>query len=305
MLSTISSDPRWLSRIKSTPAAPFLDGFVTALQNVGYRNNTIQEFLRGAAHLSRWLEHRDQSMIESGSWEIERFKRHFSRCRCPGFKPTSPWHFRGAQPSSDISRISAWSRKLRLQRHRSRRYFPDFANGCASIGVPRMQRSRRTGESFWMWYGPSGMTRRDLMRMPFERLFWNGRHHTVEARQSRWSPRCAPLSATSSRRVFVPSVWMRLSRSLPDGSWPPCLATCRRQTSSAFWLPAIRAPQSAHAIERSCFSCPGWACGPAMSPICDGVMLTGTKPRCRSWASHNVPQGCRCLKKLATRSSIT
>ena len=97
MLSTISSDPRWLSRIKSTPAAPYLDGFVTALQNVGYRNNTIQEFLRGAAHLSRWLEHRDQSVIESGSSEFERFKRHFSRCRCPGFKPTSPWHVRGAQ----------------------------------------------------------------------------------------------------------------------------------------------------------------------------------------------------------------
>jgi site-specific recombinase XerD len=97
MLSTVSSDPRWLSKISSTPAAPFLDGFVTALTNSGYRKVTIQDFVRSATHFSRWLEDRDQSLIENGSSEIHRFKRHLPKCRCTGFKRRDTRHVRGAE----------------------------------------------------------------------------------------------------------------------------------------------------------------------------------------------------------------
>jgi integrase/recombinase XerD len=96
MLSTVSSCPRWLSQMRSTPAAPFLDDFVTALAKAGYQKITIREFVRSATHLSRWLERRDQSLIENGVSEIHNFRRHLSRCRCPGFTPSSTRYVRGA-----------------------------------------------------------------------------------------------------------------------------------------------------------------------------------------------------------------
>ena len=89
MLSTVSSYPRWLSQMRSTPASPFLDGFVAALTKSGYHTSTIQEFVRGAAHFSLWLGRRGQFLTEDGASEIQRFKRHFASCRCVGFRRRS------------------------------------------------------------------------------------------------------------------------------------------------------------------------------------------------------------------------
>jgi site-specific recombinase XerD len=96
MLSTVSSHPAWLSLIQSTPAFPFLEGFVTKLMKSGYHTRTIQEHVRGAAHLSRWLEHREQSLCEHGFSELQRFNQHFTTCRCVGFKRRSKRHSWGA-----------------------------------------------------------------------------------------------------------------------------------------------------------------------------------------------------------------
>lgn len=92
MLSTVSSYPRWLSQMRSTPASPFLDGFVAELIKAGYHTRTTRMFVRGAAHFSLWLRCRGQSMIEHGASEFPRFNRHFASCRCAGFRRSSRRH---------------------------------------------------------------------------------------------------------------------------------------------------------------------------------------------------------------------
>lgn len=92
MLSTVSSYLRWLAQMRSTPASPFLDGFVAALTKAGYHTTTIQTFVRGAAHFSLWLTCRGQSLTELGASEIPGFKQHFVSCRCAGFSRRSRRH---------------------------------------------------------------------------------------------------------------------------------------------------------------------------------------------------------------------
>lgn len=86
MLTTVFSRPDWLSLIRSTPAFPFLDDFITVLGKAGYRAQTIQEHVRGAAHLSCWLESRRRALSELDADDCRGFKRHIERCRCAGFK---------------------------------------------------------------------------------------------------------------------------------------------------------------------------------------------------------------------------
>jgi integrase/recombinase XerD len=97
MLSTVSSYPRWLAQMRSTPASPFLDSFVAASSKAGYHTTTIQEFVRDGAHLSLWLKYRGQTLIEHGAIEIERFKRHFASCSCPHVRRSSRRLGRGAE----------------------------------------------------------------------------------------------------------------------------------------------------------------------------------------------------------------
>ena len=89
MLTTVFSRPDWLSLIRSTPAFPFLDDFITALTNAGYHAQSIQEHVRAAAHLSRWLQRRRRPLTDLDAGDCQGFKRHISRCRCAGFKRRS------------------------------------------------------------------------------------------------------------------------------------------------------------------------------------------------------------------------
>jgi integrase/recombinase XerD len=97
MLSAVSSYPRWLSQMRSTPASPFLDGFVAALSKAGYHTTTIQEFVRDAAHFSLWLKCRGQIPIEHAASEMGGFKRHFAACSCAQFRRSSGRPGRGAE----------------------------------------------------------------------------------------------------------------------------------------------------------------------------------------------------------------
>lgn len=94
MLSTLSSYPRWLAHMRSTPASPFLDGFVAALTKAGYHIKTMRTFVRGAAHFSLWLTRRGHSLTEPGASSIPGFKQHFASCRCAGFGRRSRCHSR-------------------------------------------------------------------------------------------------------------------------------------------------------------------------------------------------------------------
>ena len=113
MLSTVSSYQRWLSKMRSTPASPFLDDFAGAVTKAGYHTKTIQKFVRDAAHFSLWLKHRGQLLTEHGSSEIQRFKRHFRSCRCAGFRRRSRHDSRGAElflrHLQDVGVIARWA----------------------------------------------------------------------------------------------------------------------------------------------------------------------------------------------------
>jgi site-specific recombinase XerD len=97
MLNTVFSHPAWLSLIRSTPAFPFLDEFITTLSNAGYRAQTIQEHVRAAAHLSSWLERRKRSLTDLDASEAQAFKGHLARCQCAGFKRRAKDDARGAE----------------------------------------------------------------------------------------------------------------------------------------------------------------------------------------------------------------
>jgi site-specific recombinase XerD len=85
-----------LSLIRSTPAFPFLDDFITTLSKAGYRTRTIQEHVRSAAHLSRWLEQRKRSVTDLDASDAQRFKGHLTICECAGFKRRAKDDGRGA-----------------------------------------------------------------------------------------------------------------------------------------------------------------------------------------------------------------
>ncbi len=96
MLKMVFSRPASLSLIRSTPALPFLDDFIATMTKAGYRTPTIQNHVRAAAHLSRWLERRGRSLTDLDANDAEEFKRHTARCRCIGFKRRARGDSRGA-----------------------------------------------------------------------------------------------------------------------------------------------------------------------------------------------------------------
>jgi site-specific recombinase XerD len=81
MLTTVFSRPAWLSLIRSTLALPLLDDFIATMAEAGYRTRTIQNHVRAAAHLSRWLERRGRSLTDLDASDAQEFKRHTATCK--------------------------------------------------------------------------------------------------------------------------------------------------------------------------------------------------------------------------------
>jgi len=96
MLTTVFSRPAWLSLIRSTPAFPLLDDFIATMAKAGYRPVTIQNHVRAASHLSRWLERRGRSLTDLDASEAQEFKRHTQTCECSGFERRARGDSRGA-----------------------------------------------------------------------------------------------------------------------------------------------------------------------------------------------------------------
>jgi hypothetical protein len=96
MLTTVFSRPAWLSLIRSTPALPLLDDFIATMAKAGYRTTTIQNHVRAAAHLSRWLERRGRALTDLDASDAREFKRHTATCRCTGFERRARGDSRGA-----------------------------------------------------------------------------------------------------------------------------------------------------------------------------------------------------------------
>jgi len=110
MLTTVFSRPAWLSLIRSTPAYPFLDDFITTLAKAGYHAQTIQGHVRAAAHLSRWLDHRRRPLTDLDAGDAQGFMRHIARCQCACFKRRAKHDGRGAalflQHLRDVGKVT-------------------------------------------------------------------------------------------------------------------------------------------------------------------------------------------------------
>jgi hypothetical protein len=256
MLSMVSSYPRWLAQMRSTPASPFLDSFVAALSKAGYHTTTIQEFVRDGAHLSLWLKYRGQTLIEHGAIEIDRFKRHFASCSCPHVRRSSRRLGRGAelllrhledigviarpvppapQQPALLADLCRW-----MQQHRGTK-----AQTLTIYGRVISEALRALGDD------PSQYDARHLRAFVLER---------------------APRFGRSKAKQVVTALRAFVRYLIAQG----------RRTSNVSWLPATRQPRSAHAIEPRCCSCVDSGSAPGTWPIYTGATLTGSRLPSRS-----------------------
>jgi hypothetical protein len=97
MFDRYFTDRVMLECIERTPAAPYLDAFVSALKEGGYSRVTIQRYVRSAAHLSHWQPQRAQMLTDLDEPSIREFKRHLRRCRCQAFRRVNEHDLRGAR----------------------------------------------------------------------------------------------------------------------------------------------------------------------------------------------------------------
>jgi len=83
MLEKYFSATKTLARLRSSLSGPYIDGFAEALDRDSYSPLTAVRYLRAAAHLGRFLEHRRDSFAAFSSSALDVFYRHLPRCHCP------------------------------------------------------------------------------------------------------------------------------------------------------------------------------------------------------------------------------
>ncbi|MGH6954864.1 MAG: site-specific integrase [Alphaproteobacteria bacterium] len=82
MIDDYFEAPWALARLRVGCTGPYIDGFATALTDVGYSAHTIRKYIRVAAHVGRWS---DRRRLAVASWDdtlLARFRRHLTQCRC-------------------------------------------------------------------------------------------------------------------------------------------------------------------------------------------------------------------------------
>src|SRR5688572_25409499 len=96
MLTIYCCDPRRLKLIQRTLAAPYLDGFISEMEEAGYTVPTVRNYVRGAAHITRWLERRHKSLTDFCVSHIGEFRHHLTRCHCARYDRGNQFDDRGA-----------------------------------------------------------------------------------------------------------------------------------------------------------------------------------------------------------------
>jgi site-specific recombinase XerD len=75
----------FIEQLRSGPAGPYLDEFANALWEAGYAKITAHRHIRAAQHLIHWAQYHHVPLAKMDEAQVERFKRHLSRCRCPSY----------------------------------------------------------------------------------------------------------------------------------------------------------------------------------------------------------------------------
>jgi len=72
-----------VDRLRSGPAAAYIDGFAQLLERQGYSWWTARGYLRAAAHLGQFAQFNEISFDSIGQAALEAFRLHLPSCQCP------------------------------------------------------------------------------------------------------------------------------------------------------------------------------------------------------------------------------
>ena len=81
MLTTYLKTPSTQGRYGSSPAGPYLDGFVDWLETQGYQPDRIRRLLRGVDRFARWASQAGLSVRELDAQALEAFVEQASQAR--------------------------------------------------------------------------------------------------------------------------------------------------------------------------------------------------------------------------------
>lgn len=82
MLETYFEAAHTLTRLRSGPTGPFVDGFADSLSKSGYARATAREYLRAAVHLGAWMGDHDLRLDALGEQALVAFAAHLGTCAC-------------------------------------------------------------------------------------------------------------------------------------------------------------------------------------------------------------------------------
>ena len=88
MLAIWFDSPLRVQALRDAPSAPQLEGFAQELYCAGYARITARRHIRAAEHFVYWSNKEGVGEGPVDEQVIQRFDRHLSRCRCPGYGHT-------------------------------------------------------------------------------------------------------------------------------------------------------------------------------------------------------------------------
>ena len=96
MLTHYYQSKGYVEQLCSGPTGSYIAGFGNALWEAGYAEITARRHIRAAQHLIHWARHRHIPLARMDDLQIDCFKRHLSRCRCPSYGCSDHALVRGA-----------------------------------------------------------------------------------------------------------------------------------------------------------------------------------------------------------------
>ena len=96
MLTHYYQSKNYVEQLCSGPTGSYIAGFGNVLWEAGYAEITARRHIRAAQHLLHWAQHRHIPPARMDDLQIDCFKRHLSRCRCPSYGCSDRALVRGA-----------------------------------------------------------------------------------------------------------------------------------------------------------------------------------------------------------------
>ena len=82
MLEQYFKTQRALVHSRPGPAGPFLEGFAEVLANEQFGARSVENFIRGAAHLGAWMASKGLAIHGLDDIQFQEFTRHLAECSC-------------------------------------------------------------------------------------------------------------------------------------------------------------------------------------------------------------------------------